>query len=195
MPRLRSSVMSITRRRTETIDTVRSSAFYDTIEKERLARGWRVRQFGDWLGLGDRLYRWRTLKPPNLPESETLIRMAVRLEWPLDRLLRGVSAAYDAQADQRRNNTISGSAAPPQVLPPAAPAPLPPALLQHEGVWVLYDKNMTADHWTVVRIVAAMTPEEAVAARSWLRKWAHERDAGTVQTQRDIQTHGGKHDR
>jgi hypothetical protein len=186
--------MSSKRRRTEKLDTVRPTAFYDTIERERVARGWRVRQFSDWLGIGDRLYKWRALKPPNLPEAETLIRMAVRLEWSLDRLVRGVSAAYDAQAAARALNTgmeqqhttthgTDGNGGDWDKLHARIQKPLtqqtdPPAERQHAALLEL----LTPEQWALVRVIVGLGPEEATQAIQLIRRWIGQREEPNATT-------------
>jgi hypothetical protein len=180
--------MSSKGRRTEKLETVRSAALYDTIERERVARGWRVRQFSDWLGLGDRLYKWRNIKPANLPEAETLIRMAVRLEWPLDRLLRGVSAAYDAQVAARALNTgmeqqpttrtSNGGGGEWNELhariqkPVTKPTDIPAERDQHAALLDL----LTPEQWALVRVIVGLGPEEATQARQLIRRWIGQRE-------------------
>jgi hypothetical protein len=188
-------VTSSKKRRTEKPETVRPTAFYDTIEKERQVRGWRVRQFGDWLGLGDRIYKWRTLKPSNLPEAETLIRVAVRLEWTLDRLLRGVSAAYDAQADKRRNSgqpetaralntgmehqsttpTSDGNGGEWAKLHSVVSKPDRPTSETRDQRTALLDL-LTPEQWALVRTIIGLGPEEAAQARTLIRRWLGQRD-------------------
>jgi hypothetical protein len=186
-------VTSSKKRRTEKPETVRPTAFYDTIEKERQVRGWRVRQFGDWLGLGDRIYKWRTLKPSNLPEAETLIRVAVRLEWTLDRLLRGVSAAYDAQADKRRNSgqpetaralntgmeqqrtTGDGDNGEWAKLHGTVAKPDPPSADTRDQRAALLDL-LTPEQWALVRTIIGLGVEEAAEAQSLLRRWLGQRE-------------------
>lgn len=134
------------------VEPLRPTAFYDNLEKERAARGWRIRQFSEWLGLGDRLYKWtKAHKPEGLPEAETLMQIAVRLECGLDRLVRGVSAAYDAQADARRTTPT----------PRAIGAPAPPPVRPEE---VFADP-----HRAVMKIVESMSEDEATAAKPMLR--------------------------
>jgi hypothetical protein len=171
--------MSSKDRRPGKTDTVRASALYDTIERERVSRGWRVRQFSDWLGLGDRLYKWRTLRPPNLPETETLLRMAVRLEWSLDRLLRGVSAAYDAQAAARALNTGMEQQSTTRDRNSGGEwARLHGAVIKPDALTqetrdqrsALLDL-LTPEQWALVRVIVGLLPDEARQARKEILRW------------------------
>jgi hypothetical protein len=188
------------------IDTaVRAGAFYDTIERERVSRGWRVRQFSDWLGIGDLVYRWRAKKPspPKLPETETLIRIAVRLEWSLDRLLRGVSAAYDAQGSARTVNTGTGMEQQSEtrtgdrivgsewarlhgaVVKPDAPTP------ETRDQRAALLELLTPEQWALVRTIVGIGPDEAIKARSLLRRWLGQLEPSADATTEPHRNQGG----
>jgi hypothetical protein len=192
------------RRPGKTDTAVRASAFYDTIERERTSRGWRVRQFSDWLGIGDRLYKWRTLRPPNLPETETLLRMAVRLEWSLDRLLRGVSAAYDAQASARTVNTATGMEQQAETrtgdrIVGTEWAKLRDTVVKPDTTMTPETREqraallelLTTEQWALVRTIVGIGPDEAIKARSLLRRWLGQLEPSADATTEPHRNQGG----
>jgi hypothetical protein len=173
-------------------ETLRPGAFYETMNRECGARGWRIRQFSEWLGLDDKLYTWRGKKQPHgLPEAETLIQIAVRLSWPLDRLLRGVSAAYDAQADKRREETAralntgmehqsttptsDGNGGEWAKLHSVVSKPDRPTSETRDQRTALLDL-LTPEQWALVRTIIGLGPEEAAQARTLIRRWLGQRD-------------------
>jgi hypothetical protein len=173
-------------------ETLRPGAFYETMNRECGARGWRIRQFSEWLGLDDKLYTWRGKKQPHgLPEAETLIQIAVRLSWPLDRLLRGVSAANDAQADKRREETAralntgmehqsttptsDGNGGEWAKLHSVVSKPDRPTSETRDQRTALLDL-LTPEQWALVRTIIGLGPEEAAQARTLIRRWLGQRD-------------------
>jgi hypothetical protein len=197
-------------------EPLRPGAFYETLNRECGARGWRIRQFSEWLGLDDKLYKWRGKKQPRgLPEAETLFQIAVRLEWSFDRLLRGVSAAYDAQADRRRNNAPApaGSA---RALntgmeqqtttrgvdsdwaklhervartnpTPTDPTDPPAERDQHAALLDL----LTPEQWALVRVIVGLGPDEAIQARQLIRRWIGQREEPSDATTGTHSNQGG----
>jgi hypothetical protein len=175
-------------------ETLRPGAFYETMNRECGARGWRIRQFSEWLGLDDKLYTWRGKKQPRgLPEAETLIQIAVRLSWPLDRLLRGVSAAYDAQADKRQAAAAralnTGMEQPRDQrherddsgggdwgrLRDAVMKPDAPSTETRDQRAALLDL-LTPEQWALVRTIIGLGPEEAAQVKTLIRRWLGQRD-------------------
>jgi hypothetical protein len=165
-------------------DPLRPAAFYETLSRECGARGWRIRQFSEWLGLEDKLYKWRGKKQPRgLPEAGTLIQIAIRLEWPLDRLLRGVSAAYDAQATARALNTGmeqqrttgDGDNGEWAKLHGTVAKPDPPSADTRDQRAALLDL-LTPEQWALVRTIIGLGVEEAAEAQSLLRRWLGQRE-------------------
>jgi hypothetical protein len=173
-------------------ELLRPAAFYETLNRECRARGWRIRQFSEWLGLDDKLYTWRGKKQPQgLPEAATLVQIAIRLNWSLDRLLRGVSAAYDAQADKRRDEaaralntgmeqqsttqTNDGNGGEWAKLHSVVAKPDRPTSETRDQRTALLDL-LTPELWALVRTIIGLGPEEAAQARTLIRRWLGQRD-------------------
>jgi hypothetical protein len=170
-------------------DPLRPAAFYETLSRECGARGWRIRQFSEWLGLEDKLYKWRGKKQPRgLPEAGTLIQIAIRLEGPLDRLLRGVSAAYDAQVsartlntgmeknrDQRHGEDTQGVSADWAKLQDAVTKPDASTTETRDQRAALLDL-LTPEQWALVRTIIGLGVDEAAEAQSLLRRWLGQRE-------------------
>jgi hypothetical protein len=164
---------------------LRPAAFYETLNRECGARGWRIRQFSEWLGLDDKLYKWRGKKQPRgLPEAETLIQIAVRLGWELDRLLRGVSAAYDAQVAARAVNTGMEQTTTREKnrdssdwakLHNAVTKPDPITAETLDQRRALLDL-LTPEQWTLVRVILSLGPEDAAHARKLIKRLMSQRD-------------------
>jgi hypothetical protein len=151
---------------------LRPAVFYETLDRERIARGWRVRQFSEHLGLGDLLYKWRTRKPTGLPEAETLIQIAIRLEWSLDRLLKGVSSAYDAQADARGKTVVTPAAE--NVTPRLVVSPEPQRRVVFENGETI--EVVRLQEWVALKFIHALTSAEVAAVRPLLLDWLNERE-------------------
>jgi hypothetical protein len=150
---------------------LRPAAFYDNLKRELAARKWRIRYFSEWLGLGDRLYRWRgTKQPAGLPEAETLIALAVRLEWSLNRLLRGVSAAYDAQADARGETAA----------PPVTENQKPRLVVAPERRRVVFEGEtievVRLPEWVAMTFIHGLTTDEVSEIRPLLLDWLNRRE-------------------